>query len=55
MQVSSAGVIETKGFEMPFLRFFRIIASGNMPPFEPDTHLINVNVLMTNKEPHESE
>ena len=55
MQVSSAGVIETKGFEMPFLRFFGIIASCYMPPFEPDTHLINVNILMTDKEPHESE
>ena len=55
MQVSCAGVIETEGFEMPFLRVFRIVASGNMPPFEPYTHLINVNVLMANKEPHESE
>ena len=26
-----------------------------MAPFEADTHLINVNILMTDKEPHESE
>ena len=55
MQVSCAGVVETKGFEMQFLSFFRIIASCYMAPFEADTHFINVNILMTDKEPHESE
>ena len=26
-----------------------------MATFEPDTHLVNVNILMTDKEPHKSE
>ena len=55
MQISCAGVVETIGFKMPFLGVFRNIASCNMTPFEPNTHLVNVNVLMTKKEPNESE
>ena len=44
MQVS---FIQTKGLEMPFLRFIQVVTSCNMSTFESDAHLIDVQILTT--------
>ena len=47
MEVSSLGVVEAESFEVPFIRLIRILASRNVSAFEPDTHLIDINILVT--------
>ena len=47
MQVSCRGIIQTKGLEVPFLRFIRVVTSCNVSTFESDAHLVDVQILTT--------
>ena len=46
VQVSSPRIIQTKGFEMPFVWFIGVVASRIVSPFEANAHLIDVNILI---------
>ena len=47
MEVSSPRVVEAESFEVPFIRLIRIVASRNVSAFKPDTHLFDINILVT--------
>ena len=47
VEVSSLGIVEAESFEVPFIGFIWIVASRNVSAFEPDTHLINIYILVT--------
>lgn len=47
VEVSSLGIVEAESFEVPFIGFIWIVASCNVSAFEPDTHLINIYILVT--------
>jgi hypothetical protein len=49
MQISRSRIIEAEGLKVPFVRFVWVITASYVPPFEPDAHLVNVNILMTNE------
>ena len=46
VKISCSRIIEEKDLKMPLFRLGRIIASGNVSPFEPNAHLIYVDVLI---------
>ena len=47
VEVSSLGIVEAESFEVLFIWLIWIVASSNVSAFESDTHLININILVT--------
>jgi hypothetical protein len=44
-EIASQGIVETKGFEVPFSGFIWIITTASMSTFEVETAFINVYAL----------
>jgi hypothetical protein len=54
VQVSSSRIVQTERLQVPFFGLIWVVASRYMPPFETDTHFININILITFEKTTES-
>ena len=54
VEVSSSRIVQAESLQVPLLGLIWVVASRYVPPLEPDTHFIYINILTTFEIPTES-